>query len=175
MIKYLIGDATKPCDNDLERPKIIAHICNDVGAWGRGFVLSLSKEWPAAEANYRNWYQQNMTNSPSYLEPTAFQLGNMKLIHVSELVYVANMIAQRGIKSYMNVSPIRYEALEDCLDKLALEAKNLNASIHMPRIGCGLAGGTWSQIEVIIKRALNDIDVYVYDFIINDAHTKVKL
>ena len=41
-----------------------------------------------------------------------------------------------------------------------------NYSIHMPRIGCGLAGGDWKTIENIIQRTFVDIanvDVYVYD------------
>ena len=35
----------------------------------------------------------------------------------------------------------------------------------MPRIGCGLAGGKWEEIEPIIIRQLceKDIAVYVYD------------
>lgn len=39
------------------------------------------------------------------------------------------------------------------------------ASIHMPRIGCGLAGGKWEVIEQIIKEELIDkeIAVTVYD------------
>ncbi len=39
-ISYLVGDATTP---DTQGPKIISHICNDIGAWGKGFVLAISK------------------------------------------------------------------------------------------------------------------------------------
>jgi len=49
-IHYLIGDATKP---DVAGNKIIAHICNDVGGWGKGFVLAISKSWPEPERKYR--------------------------------------------------------------------------------------------------------------------------
>jgi len=60
---------------------------------------------------------------------------------------------------------VRYPAIEACLEKLAVEALRLEASVHMPRIGCGLAGGTWDRIEPIIERTLTkqDVDVYVYD------------
>jgi len=30
----------------------------------------------------------------------------------------------------------------------------MEAAVHMPRIGCGLAGGEWSTIEAIIERTL---------------------
>lgn len=38
-IHYLKGDATNPVGPG---PKIIAHICNDIAAWGKGFVLAVS-------------------------------------------------------------------------------------------------------------------------------------
>ncbi len=34
-IVYLKGDATQP---KTEGNKIIAHICNDIGGWGKGFA-----------------------------------------------------------------------------------------------------------------------------------------
>jgi hypothetical protein len=36
---------------------------------------------------------------------------------------------------------------------------------HMPRIGCGLAGGKWEMIEPLIQRILRseNIEVFVYD------------
>ena len=76
------------------------------------------------------------------------------------------MIAQEGLKRINNITPIRYEAVRACLNTIAVEGKKLNASIHMPRIGCGLAGGKWDKIETIITETLssNDLEVYVYDF-----------
>jgi O-acetyl-ADP-ribose deacetylase (regulator of RNase III) len=52
------------------------------------------------------------------------------------------------------------------LQKVSDFAKAQNASVHMPRIGCGLAGGTWDQIEpLIIATLINSvISVWVYDF-----------
>ena len=50
--------------------------------------------------------------------------------------------------------PIRFEAVRDCLRKLAVEAKEQRASVHMPRIGCGLADGTREEVEPIILEEL---------------------
>jgi O-acetyl-ADP-ribose deacetylase (regulator of RNase III) len=49
---------------------------------------------------------------------------------------------------------------------LAQKAVELDASVHMPRIGCGLAGGTWDKIEPIINNSLikSGVEVFVYDF-----------
>ena len=34
-INYLKGDATVPLGDG---PKIIVHVCNDIGEWGKGFA-----------------------------------------------------------------------------------------------------------------------------------------
>jgi O-acetyl-ADP-ribose deacetylase (regulator of RNase III) len=75
------------------------------------------------------------------------------------------MVGQHGLKRAGGKPPIRYEAVETALVKVAEEAKRLKATIHMPRIGCGLAGGTWEHIEPIIGRSICDmgIVVFVYD------------
>jgi hypothetical protein len=41
----------------------------------------------------------------------------------------------------------------------------LSASVHLPRIGCGLAGGRWELIEPLITATLcaRDIATTVYD------------
>jgi len=159
MLTYLKGSATEPQGNG---KKVIAHICNDIGGWGRGFVLSVTKKWPKAEADYRNWYQGNLpleTDAPPY---PAFKLGSVRCVKVSNDTWVANMIAQHGIMQDANgIPPIRYDALRDCLRTLAMLGFD---SIHMPRIGCGLAGGKWSEIEPIVLAELSDVDVFVYDY-----------
>lgn len=155
-IIYLKGDAASPQVSGI---KIIAHICNDIGGWGKGFVLAISKRWPEPEKAYREWHRNRAKND--------FALGSIQIVQVEPYIYIANMIGQRGTKTGRNTGvPVRYEAIEFCLEKLSEEARCLNASVHMPRIGCGLAGGKWDRIEPLIEKILldNDIDVYVYDF-----------
>ena len=154
-ITYIKGDATSP---QAKGVKIIAHICNDIGGWGKGFVLAISKRWKGPETAYRQWHRNRAKND--------FQLGSIAVVQVEKYIYVANMIAQRGIKTVSNGVPIRYDAIETCLEKLAIQAKQLEASVHMPRIGCGLAGGTWDKVEPLINKTLigNGIETFVYDF-----------
>ncbi len=155
LINYLKGDATSP---QTKGTKIICHICNDLGGWGKGFVLAISKRWPEPETDYRKWHRERARND--------FSLGHVRFIKVHEYVYVANMIGQKGMKTGSKGPPIRYEAVKDCLTEVASKARELKASIHMPRIGCGLAGGKWEKIEPIIEDTLvkQNIDVYVYDY-----------
>lgn len=61
--------------------------------------------------------------------------------------------------------PIRYAAVWTTLQKVVEMAKKFEASVHMPRIRCGLAGGEWSKIEPIILETLckEKIQVAVHD------------
>lgn len=70
-------------------------------------------------------------------------------------------------KSQDGQPPIRYEATEEALSKVAQEAIAKSASVHMPRIGAGLAGGKWEIIEGLVIKQLceKEITVTVYDFI----------
>lgn len=152
-IEYRIGDATAP---EGAGPKIIAHIVNDRGRWGKGFVVAISRRWPAPEADYRAWHREQVD----------FALGETQLVQVEPEVWVANMIAQHGMGVANGIPPIRYDALRSCLEKLAARAAEMGASVHMPRIGCGLAGGEWSEVAPIIADTLSarGIAVTVYDF-----------
>jgi O-acetyl-ADP-ribose deacetylase (regulator of RNase III) len=158
-IRYTIGDATDPQGDG---QKIIAHVCNDEGKWGSGFVVALSKRNPVPENCYRLWHRKAV-----YLG-TPFELGEVQVVNFGEGVWVANMIAQRGVRHSVDAPrAVRYGALRSALIKLA-DYSHLGLgvpSVHMPRIGCGLGGGTWDEIEPIIQDTLvsRGIDVTVYD------------
>lgn len=61
--------------------------------------------------------------------------------------------------------PVRYEAIDASLGLLADKAVELGASVHMPRIGCGLAGGRWSRVEPLVAERVvrRGLAVTVYD------------
>jgi O-acetyl-ADP-ribose deacetylase (regulator of RNase III) len=73
------------------------------------------------------------------------------------------MVAQRGYRVLDSGIPLQYGALDECLLELDYEATVRAASVHMPRIGCGLAGGSWERVEPLIQKNLGYKDVYVYD------------
>lgn len=148
MIKYVEGDATKPLGDGR---KVIVHCVNDIGIWGRGFVLALSKRWPSVEESYRDWHSDG-----------GCVLGGMLLVEAETNIYVANVVGQKGIARAGNRIPIRYEALEFGLFKLAHDIDE-DTTLHMPRIGCGLAGGSWDKVEPIIGRTLGRFNITVYD------------
>jgi O-acetyl-ADP-ribose deacetylase (regulator of RNase III) len=154
-IHYASGDATAPIGAG---PRIIVHVCNDVGGWGAGFVLAISRRWSLPESEYRRWY--------SGREHNGFGLGEVQLVQVEAELFVANLIGQRGLRKDSGLPPIRYDAVSAGLAKVRDHALALDASVHMPRIGCGLAGGRWEEIEPLIELQLiaHGVGVTVYDF-----------
>jgi len=150
-LTYLIGDATAPGGGG---PAVIAHVCNDSGGWGKGFVLAISRRWPEPEAAYSRWARSGQE----------FGLGMVQLVKVNDHLRVANMVAQHGYVSRSNPVAIRYDALAQCLSKLAGQIEE-GTRIHMPGIGCGLAGGIWDHIEPLLEEHLASagFDVLVYD------------
>ena len=78
-ITYTKGDATRPAGAG---NKIIVHICNDIGGWGKGFVMAVSKRWLEPEQQYRQWHQSKQN----------FALGEVQFVQVDLDTWVANMI-----------------------------------------------------------------------------------
>ena len=161
MIRIVTGDATKPISNG---PVIIAHGCNDIGKWGKGFVVPLAEVYPEAKEQYLRWHKED-----SWVDKTMVP-GAVQFVYPTGTdVCIANMITQVGVKSQVLddrlVRPIRYDAVQQCLEKVRVEAKKLKASVHMPKIGAGLAGGEWDVIYRIIEKVLMDVEttIYIYD------------
>lgn len=164
-ITYLKGDATCP---QTAGTKLIVHVCNDSGGWGAGFVLAISKRWTRPEQMYRRWYNNRepiMDPEPGQIVMTSgrFELGETQAVMVKPGLAVINMVAQAGTRTGSKGPPIRYWALESCLGKVNGYADSFKASVHMPRIGCGLAGGKWDLVEPLIVRKLGNVPVFVYD------------
>src|SRR5437773_673119 len=147
------GDATQPRGSG---PRVIAHIVNDkTPNWGAGFSVSLKKKWPVAQEDFIRWTDENKSH---------LMLGNTHQTQLSEGLTAYHMIAQHGY----GPSPkprIRYVHLRTCLDKLAEFALGHGATVHMPRIGTGHAGGQWNIVRELVDEGLvrRGIEVTVYE------------
>lgn len=166
-IQYVVGDATKPQGPGL---KVICHCVNDVGNWGAGFSGAL-RCWPHVEKSYHAWYQAKRSSPVVALNPepseviTGFCLGNVQFVEVARDLWVANLIGQHRTTSHGERVPIRYDALDLGFKAVAIFCKNRRASVHMPRLGAGLARGRWEEIAPIIETTLvfQGVSVTVYD------------
>jgi len=129
----------------INKPTIIAHVCNNRGKWGAGFVIPLEKNYPKAKEKYIKYYY-------------CYGLGETQLVQVEKDIAVANMIAQ----TLGGKRPLYYNHLSSCMDRVA-EIISADEIIICPKFGSGLAGGNWNFIEELIQDCWirRDIEVKV--------------
>ena len=143
-IKYIKGDL-------LEAPEqIILHGCNSLGVMGAGVAKLIREKWPKAYQDYRDSYD-------SYGLP----LGSIISSKQPDGKIIMNAITQDTIgKTGVHVS---YWAVANVLYQLdqRLVVRN-GATVAMPAIGSGLAGGDWSVIEAIIENTAKNFQPIVY-------------
>ncbi len=102
-------------------------------------------------------------------EDLPFALGQVQFVPVAPDLTVANLIGQHDIarkNQAQATPPVRYDAIREGLGRVRVEAQRHHASVHMPRIGAGLAGGEWPLVEQLIEQELvaHGLNVTVYDF-----------
>lgn len=122
---------------------IVAHCCNNIGAWGAGFVKAIDEISHLPNQEYKKLAKTNQNFIP---------LGEVQFVEVSPNFSIANMIAQHGITKLPGDRRICYDAFNACLSKVFEKAATSSCSIHMPSgIGSGLAGGSKSEIHKIVQ------------------------
>lgn len=167
-LRYVTGDATRP---EGEGCMVIVHCCNNIGAWGSGFVLALSRRWPQPEEQYRRWHRRGHSPlekplSESRMATEPFLLGYVQFVQVEPELWVANLIGQHEtIRTQKKEPPIRYTAILEGLARVLDFCTDHSATVHAPRFGAGLAGGDWNRIEALIYTSLvnHGVDVTIYD------------
>lgn len=122
-------------------PIIIPHVCNNMGAWGKGFTEAIDDNFPYAAMAYLQEYEL------SHFEGG---LGGVIRVPISRCSAITHMVAQIGLRSKVNPKPLSYPYLEDCMKLVKDMANNLQAGIMCPMFGAGLAGGDWETIEEMI-------------------------
>lgn len=167
-INYVTGDATDPQGPGV---KIIAHcVSNNGRSYGKGFALALAKKYPRALAEYKMMFEtvKMIRKMPLGMVIWWQHLEDWKDALADKLppdrIIVAGIVAQDGL----GPTSLRPLALWEGLGAVATHAIELNASIHMPRIDCGLAGGNWAEVEPVILSVFNlplasFVPVTVYD------------
>ncbi|MCC6743804.1 MAG: hypothetical protein IT175_08065 [Acidobacteria bacterium] len=75
------------------------------------------------------------------------------------------ILGQHGLRRRVGERLVRPVAIEKGFRTVCDRALATGVSILMPRIGCGLAGGNWSEIGPIVERTLceHQVPVWVYD------------
>lgn len=157
-LSFVTGDIT---DVDApDAPVLIAHVVSDSArAWSRrGVAASLARAYPRAATVFRSW---------AVAAPVNLELGHVHHVdlvgdHGRQLT-IASMVAQRGYGPGV-ATRLQYDALRTCLDIVGSLAAARSASVHLPRIGAGQAGGRWDLIEadIVSQIIARDVPVTVH-------------
>lgn len=151
--KTVHGNVLAPAGSGL---KIICQLVNDQAKlWGGGVARASAKKYPIAQQEFSHWITQI---------PKKERLGRVHFAKVEGGVTIASLVAQEGYGASA-IPRIRYAPLGKAFSAVAEFANELNASVHMPRIGAGQSGGVWDTVEEIIHETLisKGIHVTVYD------------
>ncbi|DBA04459.1 TPA: hypothetical protein N0F65_010055 [Lagenidium giganteum] len=168
---FKAGDASRPPVGSLGYDAcIIVHCVDNSGVWcDRGFFRSLSnlsrqpqRQYEAAARNgdlklgqaHLIPVEASIDSIPTYvclLVVQGFQARSK-----SKKTRTVNGVVVRDGKS----STFRMNALDNALRALGKRALELNASIHMPRIGYGTPQFNWYAVERIIKRRVRDVGLH---------------
>jgi O-acetyl-ADP-ribose deacetylase (regulator of RNase III) len=152
-IRFVQGDVLEPRGAG---PTVICQLVNDQArVWGGGVAKLAGKKYPKAQKDFSLW----ITGIPR-----AKRLGEVHFAEANDSTVVASLVGQEGFGP-SSTPRIRYAALEHCFEKISEFASKRAATVHMPRVGAGQAGGSWDTVEEIVQDTLvtDGISVTVYD------------
>jgi len=144
-LREVVGNALQPRGSGA---KLIAHVIPNVKTlWGGGgFASQVRRAFPAS---WDKFVEQTAANKGS------LDLGTVISARVSDDLEIVHMVAQRGI-GMPGVQRLRTTALASCLAQVCQKALELDASVHMPRIGTGHGGANWELVREIVMAELVD-------------------
>jgi len=127
---------------------VIVHGCNCMCTMGAGIAKQIKQHFPEAY----QIDQQTRSGDKRKLGTITYTRDTVPV--------VVNAYTQYDYKfKKINVS---YLAIKYCLE--AIKKTFSGKRIGMPKIGCGLAGGDWSVVSVMIDSYLSDEDVTVVEY-----------
>ena len=143
MIVYKHGDLLESDE------KVIAHGCNCSGGFGSGFAAAVAKLYPAArEAYLQRYYASGWT------------LGGVQHVVLDGSgVLIVNCATQQRYGRADEGPYISYPAVRTVIRELV---KSFPGGFAIPKIGAGLAGGSWDIIAKIIEEESGKTEVRVY-------------
>jgi O-acetyl-ADP-ribose deacetylase (regulator of RNase III) len=142
MIHYVKGDVTDA------QEQVIAHGVNCTGHFGSGVAGAIKRKHPYVREQY--------------LVLEEHVLGTCQFVEYDGRIWVnAHTQQDKGYdgRQYADLNAVAYCLVE--IDQYMNE-NNLH-TIAMPKIGCGLGGLEWKDVEVLVDGLLEDYEVYVYE------------
>lgn len=152
-LTYVHGSVLEPKGTT---PQIICQLVNDKArVWGGGIAKAASQRYPAAQSQFGQWFTQI---------PAGERLGSVHFVTVAPGRILASLVGQHGFGPAERPR-VRYAALQNCFMLVAQQAIEDSATVHMPKVGTGQAGGAWNRVEELVLDELvsKGVKVIVYD------------
>lgn len=156
MIELKQGDLLEsPCN-------LIVHQVNCRGVMGSGIAKQIKDRFPETFRKYKQ------VCNISIFKPEALLGKNLYTAECNhgKNIIIASLFAQDNYG--YGTQQTNYEALNMCLAKLAIAARELisrgkSVTIGIPyKLSCGRGGGDWTIVEPIIKQHLSEFNVTIY-------------
>ena len=170
MINYIEGDLFQHITHN----DCVIHIVNNSNIIGGGFTKPLIVWFPGVKDCYHRWFDPNHQIPHPHIVTGPAKLGEIQMIFFdrdnkptnsfNKDRCVVNMVAQEGVISSSNPHPLKYDALEQCLRKVAAAYEFKNMRIIAPKFGAGLAGGDWDEIEPLVNSIFQDREITIFEF-----------
>lgn len=109
-----------------------------------GIAKQIRAKWPQVYDGYLAWFD-------AFKDMPGAIMGSVNFVDVAEGLTVANCFGQYYYGTEYRQTD--YPSLFCCLDIVCREANRDGVAIHLPKIGCGLAGGDWAIVEQLLKIA----------------------
>lgn len=130
---------------------VIAHGCNCFCTMGAGIAKTIKQKFPEA-------YAADCRTQKGSRE----KLGTCTYAQVKGNRYDLTIVNAYTQHHYRGRHNIDYEALRACMK--AIKDKYAGKRIGLPKIGAGLAGGSWKLISSIIEEELAGEDVTIVEY-----------
>tara|TARA_R110000851_G_scaffold208585_2_gene361059 strand:- start:922 stop:1386 length:465 start_codon:yes stop_codon:yes gene_type:complete len=137
--------------------KFIAHGVNCQNKMGSGVAKVLFDKYPIVKSSYHKFIRLCeflLINGQEDL------LGMVDGVLVENEKFVLNCFTQE-FYGYDRKKYLSYEAIRKCFTEI--DGDNSIDEVAIPKIGCGLAGGDWEAVSIIIDLCTPNTKITVYE------------
>lgn len=154
---------------------IICHQVNCQGVMGHGIAKQVKEKYKGVFNEYKRYCDAHADNREAMLGEALivdidYGAAVLDWLVDKERKYIANIFGQLTYGPGLRTD---YKALVLGLEVVANFAKEHNLSVAIPyKIGCGLAGGDWNKVNILIEGVFagTDIEVLMYRYEQNESY-----
>ena len=154
---------------------IICHQVNCQGVMGHGIAKQVKEKYKGAFNEYKRYCDAHADNREAMLGEALiididYGAAVLDWLVDQERKYIANIFGQLTYGTGLRTN---YKALVLGLEVVANFAKEHNLSVAVPyKIGCGLAGGDWNKVNILIEGVFagTGIEVLMYHYEQNESY-----